>query len=157
MISQTPYTCMTQVPSPSLNTVQLLVIHNRPCKHSSKLQLSIRFTPSRCLDVRQDWYPMYYPEGMKAPVSPVQSIDHHRILEQTRDSNQRPLGPQSIVVTTIPPLHTIFIDMNYLVHCWSIFYNISCRHISVSSNNINTSTKRRYLCGDLWVTTTHDV
>ena len=26
--------------------------------YSSKLQLSIRFTPSRCLDVRQDWYPM---------------------------------------------------------------------------------------------------
>ena len=27
------------------------VIHNRPCKQSSQLQLSIRFTPSRCLDV----------------------------------------------------------------------------------------------------------
>ena len=43
--------------------------------NSSKLQLSIRFTPSRCLGVRQDWYPMYYPEGMKARVSPVQSIE----------------------------------------------------------------------------------
>ena len=34
-----------------------------------KLQLSIRFTPSRCLDVRQDWYPMYYPkdEGSGKP------------------------------------------------------------------------------------------
>ena len=58
--SQTSY--LTQVPSPSLNTVELIVINDRPCKHSSKLQLSIRFTPSRCLDVRQDWYPMYYPE-----------------------------------------------------------------------------------------------
>ena len=36
----------------------LLVIHNLPCKHSSRLQLSIWFTPSRCLDVRQDWNPM---------------------------------------------------------------------------------------------------
>ena len=41
--SQTSYS--TQVPNPSLNTVELIVIHNRPCKHSSKLQLFIRFTP----------------------------------------------------------------------------------------------------------------
>ena len=81
--------------------------HNCPCEHSSKLQLSIRFTPSRCLDVRQDWYPMYYPEGMKARVSPVQSIEPHRILAPTRDLNREPLGPQSRVVTTILPLHTI--------------------------------------------------
>ena len=67
--SQTPY--LIQVSGPSLNAVELLVIHNCPRKHSSQLQLSIRFTPSRCLDVRQDWYPMYYPEGMKARVSPV--------------------------------------------------------------------------------------
>ena len=93
-------------PSPSLNTVELIVIHNRPCEHSSKLQLSIRFTPSRCLDVRQDWYPMYYPKGMKARVIPVQSIEPHRILVPTRDSNQEPPGPQSRVVTTILPLHT---------------------------------------------------
>ena len=31
--SETPY--LTQVPSPSLNAVELIVIHNRPCKHSS--------------------------------------------------------------------------------------------------------------------------
>ena len=90
---------------PSLNTVELIVIHNRPCKHRSKLQLSIQFTPSRCLDVRQDWYPIYYPEGMKAQVSPVQLIETHRILAPTRDSNQEPPGPQSKVVTTILPLH----------------------------------------------------
>ena len=88
-------------PSPSLNTVELIVIHNSPCEHSSKLQLPIRFTPSRCLDVRQDWCPMYYPEGMKARVSPVQSIEPHRILAPTRDLNREPLGPQSRVVTTI--------------------------------------------------------
>ena len=81
-------------------------IHNCPCEHSSKLQLSIRFTPSRCLDVRQDWYPMYYPEGMKARVSPVQSIEPHRILAPTRDLNLESSGPQSRVVTTILPLHT---------------------------------------------------
>ena len=65
---------------PILDYRELIVIHNCPCEHSSKLQLSIRFTPSRCLDVRQDWYPMYYPEGMKARVSPVQSIEPHRIF-----------------------------------------------------------------------------
>ena len=91
---------------PSLNAVELIVIHNSPCEHSSKLQLSIRFTPSRCLDVRQDWYPMYYPEGMKARVSPVQSIEPHRILAPTRDSNPESSGPESRVVTTILPLHT---------------------------------------------------
>ena len=48
---------------------------------------------------------MYYPAGMKARVSPVQSIEPHRILAPTRDSNQEPLGPQSRVVTTILPLH----------------------------------------------------
>ena len=31
----------------------------------------VTVTPSRCLHVRQDWYLMYYPEGMKARVSPV--------------------------------------------------------------------------------------
>ena len=49
---------------------------------------------------------MYYPEGMKARVSPVQSIEPHRILAPTRDLNREPLGPQSRVVTTILPLHT---------------------------------------------------
>ena len=49
---------------------------------------------------------MYYPEGMKARVSPVQSIEPHRILAPTRDSNQEPPGPEFRVVTTILPLHT---------------------------------------------------
>ena len=40
---------------------------------------------------------MYYPEGMKARVSPVQSIEPHRILAPTRDSNQEPPGPESRV------------------------------------------------------------
>ena len=44
---------------------------------------------------------MYYPEGMKARVSPVQSIEPHRILAPTRDSNPGPPGPESKVVTTI--------------------------------------------------------
>ena len=83
-----------------------IVIHNRPCKHSSKLQLSIRFTLSRCLDVRQDWYLMYNPKGMKARVSPVQSVEPHTILAPTRNSNPEPPDQQSRVVTTILPLHT---------------------------------------------------
>ena len=38
---------------------------------------------------------MYYPEGMKARVSPVQSIEPHRILAPTRDLNLESSGPQS--------------------------------------------------------------
>ena len=74
------------------------IVARRSCEHSSKLQ---RFTPSRCLDVRQDWCPMYYPEEMKARVSPMQSIEPHRILAPRTNSNQEPPGPQSRVVTTI--------------------------------------------------------
>ena len=51
---------------------------------------------------------MYYPEGMKARVSPVQSIEPNRILAPIRDLNQEFLGPQSRVVTTILPLHTFY-------------------------------------------------
>ena len=49
---------------------------------------------------------MYYPERMMArsQVSPVQSIEPHRILAPTRDSNQEPPGLESRVVTTILPL-----------------------------------------------------
>ena len=50
---------------------------------------------------------MFYPEGMKARVSPVQSIEPHRILAPTRDLNREPLGPQSRVVTTILLLHML--------------------------------------------------
>ena len=75
-----------------------------------------------CLDVRQDWYPMYYPEGMKARVSPVQSIEPHRILPPNRDSNQKPLGPQSRVVTTILPLHTTEISWVLLLQCFITVY-----------------------------------
>ena len=49
---------------------------------------------------------MYYTEGMEARVSPVQSIETHRILAPTRDSNPESPGPESRIVTTILPLHT---------------------------------------------------
>ena len=39
---------------------------------------------------------MYYPEGMKARVSPVQSIEPHIILAPTRDSNQEPLRGSTV-------------------------------------------------------------
>ena len=64
------------------------------CNHQTICQ------PSYNLDVQLLRYPMYYPEGMKDRVSPVQSIEPHRILTPTRDSNQGPPDPQSRVVTT---------------------------------------------------------
>ena len=74
------------------------------------------YTPShsssRCLDVRQDSCPMYYPKGIKARVSPVQLIEPLRILALTRDLNQELLGPQSRVATTILPLHIILRPRN---------------------------------------------
>ena len=42
-------------------------------EHSSKLQPSINLhAPVTALYVQLLWYPMYYPGGMKARVSPVQ-------------------------------------------------------------------------------------
>ena len=52
-------------------------------------------------------YPMYYPKRMKARVGPLQSIEPHRILAPTRDSNQGPPSRQSRIVSTILPLHTV--------------------------------------------------
>ena len=44
------------------------------------------------------WYSMCYPEGMKTRVSPVQSIEPHRILAPTWDLNQGLPSLQSRVV-----------------------------------------------------------
>ena len=43
--------------------------------------------PSYSLYVQLLWYPMYYPGGMKAWVSPVQWSKPHSILAPTQDSN----------------------------------------------------------------------
>ena len=43
--------------------------------------------PSYSLYVQLLWYPMYYPRGMKARVSPVQWSKPHSILAPTQDSN----------------------------------------------------------------------
>ena len=43
--------------------------------------------PSYSLYVQLLWYPMYYPGGMKARVSPVQWLKPHSILAPTQDSN----------------------------------------------------------------------
>ena len=51
---------------------------------------------------------MYYPEGMKARVSPVQSIEPHRILAPTRDSNLESSGPEySIDEKTVATLNCV--------------------------------------------------
>ena len=43
--------------------------------------------PSYSLYVQLLWYPMYYPGGMKARVSPVQWLKPHSIIAPTQDSN----------------------------------------------------------------------
>ena len=43
--------------------------------------------PSYSLYVQLLWYPMYYPEGMKARVSPVQGLKPYSILAPIQDSN----------------------------------------------------------------------
>ena len=43
--------------------------------------------PSYSLNVQLLWYPMYYPGGIKARVSPVQWLKPHSILAPTQDSN----------------------------------------------------------------------
>ena len=51
------------------------------CNHQSTR------SPSYSLYVQLIWYPMYPSEGMKTRISPVQSIEPHRILAPTQDSN----------------------------------------------------------------------
>ena len=64
--------CMAH-PWKLLNNIVSLIYTTVPA-NSSKLQLSIRFTPNRCLDVRQDLYPTWRDEGSG------ESIELHRIL-----------------------------------------------------------------------------
>ena len=55
---------------------------------------------------------MYYLEGIKAWVNSAQSFEPRRILAPTWDLNQRSPGPQSRVVTTILPLHTVSLKLS---------------------------------------------
>ena len=60
-------------------------------EHSIRLQPLINLhgnaRPSYSLYVQQLWYPMYYPGGMKAWVSPVQRLKPYSVLAPTQDSN----------------------------------------------------------------------
>ena len=89
--SKTSYS--TQVSGPSLNTIELVNIQPFLQKNT-ELQLSIRFTPSRCstglvvqvLSLGTSLVPNVgtnYLHGMKAWISPVQSIEPRRILAPT--------------------------------------------------------------------------
>ena len=58
-------------------------------QHSARLQPSINLhAPVTAFYVQLLWYPMYYPGGMKARVSPVQWSKPHSILVPTQDLNQ---------------------------------------------------------------------
>ena len=61
----------------------------------------------------------YYPKGMKAQVSPVQSIEPHRILAPTRDLNQGSKAPLPIKLTicTITQFSTLQI---FPQHTWPV-------------------------------------
>ena len=63
------------------------------CRHQSTCM------PSYSLYIQLLWYPMYYPGEMKARVSPVQSIEPHRMLASNQDSNQR------LLCLYVSPLH----------------------------------------------------
>ena len=78
-------------------------------EHSSSRQPSIQLACFRySLHVQLFWYShdVSNLQRRKVRVSPVQSIERHRILSPTQYSNQGPPGPQSRVVTTILPLLT---------------------------------------------------
>ena len=76
--------------------------------------------PSYSLYVQLFWYrcTTYYPEWAKARVSPVQSIEPHRILIPTQELNQRPPGPQSRIVTTILALHMVLRVSHQIQEKW---------------------------------------
>ena len=73
----------------------------------------------------------YYHKGMKARVSPVQSIEPHRILAPTWDLNKGPSGPESRVVTTILPLHTTELQCVYC-KSWMIVLQYIRLYCSIS-------------------------
>ena len=57
-------------------------------EQSARLQPSIKLTcSSYSFYVQLLWYPMYYPGGMKARVSPVQWSKPYSIFATTQDSN----------------------------------------------------------------------
>ena len=56
--------------------------------------------------------PIYYPEGMKAQVSHVQSIKPHSILTTTRNLNQGSPGPQSRVVRVLVVTIILLLPIN---------------------------------------------
>ena len=89
---------------------------------------------------------MYYPEGMKARVSPVQSIEPHRILAPTRDSNQESPGSESRVVTTILPLHRI--DINIFQAMDSRRSSSICRPVKTRASSYDMSLKIAQTCWD---------
>ena len=57
-------------------------------EHSARLQPSINLhAPVTACYIHLLWYPMYYPGGMKARVSPLQYSNPHSTLAPTQDSN----------------------------------------------------------------------
>ena len=66
--------------------------------------------PSYSLYVQLLWYPMYYPGGMKARVSPVQWSKPHSILTPTQDSNPGGRIQNHKRWPLTLPLHTAYVS-----------------------------------------------
>ena len=71
--------------------------------------------------------PNVLPWRDEGSVSPVQSIEPHRILAPTRDLNQEPPGPESRVVTTILPLPSIHLVITPYMHGSHCLYFLCIR------------------------------
>ena len=89
---------------------------------------------------------MYYPEGMKARVSPVQSIEPHRILAPTRDVNRRScsgryITPARTTRQTKPLLYAqnIFSDFSKL---YQLIFIRTCFYSKV----LNDWQRDSYIC-----------
>ena len=116
--------------------------------------------PSYSLCVQLLWYPMYYPGGMKARVSPVKWSKPYSILAPTRDSNpggriqnhkRWPLHYHctqcsGIYHCTIHPIQSILIHND-----WTVKTLLSCNfpfssQLHIQFKSIFASTYIQYMC-----------
>ena len=107
--------------------------------------------PSYSLYVQLLWYPMYYPEGMKARVSPVQWSKPNSILAPTQDSN--PGG--RIQNHKRWPLHyhcTRFCSMSHAILDTPLSINETPLVSEIWSSSLNLNITWLFCCGKNFLT-----